>query len=125
MFFDRTIYGPGRTPRSRVVLARPGVDYTPAEVEKIQDLAECSAEPTEKPTESIFGGELPPPETPLPVVGPTAGEPDPGESESDPGESGGVGEVTHVGGGWFELPNGDRIRGREEAEAALAGLTEG
>lgn len=27
-----------------------------------------------------------------------------------------------VGGGWYELPNGERVRGRDEAEVALAGL---
>jgi len=30
--------------------------------------------------------------------------------------------VTHVGGGWFSLPNGEKIRGREQAEVQLAKL---
>lgn len=30
-------------------------------------------------------------------------------------------KVNHVGGGWYELPNGERIQGKEEAEKALRG----
>lgn len=30
---------------------------------------------------------------------------------------------THVGGGWYELSNGERVQGRDEAEAAEAALT--
>lgn len=30
-------------------------------------------------------------------------------------------EIRHVGGGWYELPDGQRVHGREAAEAVLAG----
>jgi len=30
-------------------------------------------------------------------------------------------EVKHVGAGWYELPNGERVRGKEAAERALKG----
>lgn len=33
-----------------------------------------------------------------------------------------AGSLKPLGGGWYELPNGERIRGREDAEAALAAL---
>lgn len=29
--------------------------------------------------------------------------------------------LKHVGGGWYELPSGDRVQGREAAEKALRG----
>ena len=32
------------------------------------------------------------------------------------------GVITSVGGGWYVLPNGDRVRGRDAAEQALAAL---
>ena len=31
-------------------------------------------------------------------------------------------QVVHVGGGWYELPNGERVQGKEDALAALAEL---
>lgn len=32
------------------------------------------------------------------------------------------GSIKHTGGGWYELPNGEKIQGKEEALEALAGL---
>jgi len=29
------------------------------------------------------------------------------------------GELKHTGGGWYELPNGEKVQGKEEAQAAL------
>lgn len=29
-------------------------------------------------------------------------------------------EIRHVGGGWYELPNGERVHGKDAAEAAVA-----
>jgi len=40
------------------------------------------------------------------------------KEESDKG-------IKHTGGGWYELPNGEKIQGKEEAEAALAELESG
>ena len=31
-------------------------------------------------------------------------------------------EIEHVGGGWYELPNGEKVQGKEAALAALAAL---
>lgn len=31
-------------------------------------------------------------------------------------------EVKHVGGGWYELPNGEKIKGKEAAEKAALEL---
>jgi hypothetical protein len=31
----------------------------------------------------------------------------------------------HVGQGWYELPNGDKVRGREAADEAFAALNQG
>jgi hypothetical protein len=31
-------------------------------------------------------------------------------------------QAKHVGGGWYELSNGDRVQGKEEAAAAEAAL---
>lgn len=28
-------------------------------------------------------------------------------------------EIKHTGGGWYELPNGEKVKGKEEAEKAL------
>lgn len=33
-------------------------------------------------------------------------------------------EIKHVGGGWYELPNGDKVQGRDEALEALKSLNE-
>jgi len=30
-------------------------------------------------------------------------------------------EPKHVGGGWYELPSGERVKGKEEAIAAMGG----
>ena len=30
--------------------------------------------------------------------------------------------IKHVGGGWYELPNGERVRGKAAAEAALENM---
>jgi hypothetical protein len=32
------------------------------------------------------------------------------------------GPLKHVGAGWYELPNGERVRGKEKAEEALEAL---
>lgn len=34
-------------------------------------------------------------------------------------------EIKHVGGGYYELPNGDKVKGKDEASAALAALKVG
>lgn len=34
------------------------------------------------------------------------------------------GPLKHVGAGWYELPNGDRVRSKEKAEEALKALQE-
>lgn len=31
----------------------------------------------------------------------------------------------HIGGGWYELPNGEKVRGKEEAEEAMERLGDG
>lgn len=33
--------------------------------------------------------------------------------------------LNHVGAGWYELPNGERVRGKEAAQEALAALEAG
>lgn len=33
-------------------------------------------------------------------------------------------QIKHVGGGWYELPNGEKIKGKDEALAALKELEE-
>lgn len=33
-----------------------------------------------------------------------------------------LGSAKHVGGGWYELSNGDRVQGKDAAEAAQAKL---
>lgn len=33
--------------------------------------------------------------------------------------------IKHTGGGWYELPNGEKVQGKEEAEEALAALESG
>lgn len=33
--------------------------------------------------------------------------------------------IKHTGGGWYELPNGEKVQGKEEAEQALAKLERG
>lgn len=35
-----------------------------------------------------------------------------------------VGDLKHVGGGYYELPNGERVKGKDEAVKALAELGE-
>ena len=30
-------------------------------------------------------------------------------------------ELRHLGGGWYELPNGEKVQGREEAQRRMAG----
>jgi len=30
-------------------------------------------------------------------------------------------DIKHVGGGWYELPNGEKVKGKDEALAALEG----
>jgi hypothetical protein len=30
-------------------------------------------------------------------------------------------EPKHIGGGWYELPNGERVKGKDEAYAAMGG----
>ncbi len=47
---------------------------------------------------------------------PVSVEPD---REEDPDS-----ELNHVGGGYYELPNGERIKGKEKAEKALADYLE-
>jgi hypothetical protein len=42
--------------------------------------------------------------------------------DAAPTEDAGAAAITHVGGGVFELPNGERVRGREDAEARMAEL---
>lgn len=37
-------------------------------------------------------------------------------------EGGQTSEPVHVGGGYYELPNGDKVKGKEEAIAALKEL---
>lgn len=34
-----------------------------------------------------------------------------------------AGRPVHVGGGWYELPNGDRVKGKQAAADAFAALT--
>lgn len=34
-------------------------------------------------------------------------------------EDGNESEPKHVGGGWYELPNGERVKGKDEAIAAM------
>ena len=46
-------------------------------------------------------------------------KPMPVEPEPVPGP-----EVVNVGGGYFELPNGERVKGKEKAEKALADYLE-
>lgn len=49
-------------------------------------------------------------------------KPKPGPSEtkpSEPSETKPKTELKHVGGGWYELPNGERVQGKEAAEEAL------
>ncbi len=31
-------------------------------------------------------------------------------------------EIKHVGGGWYQLPNGEKVQGKEEAQEALKEL---
>lgn len=34
-------------------------------------------------------------------------------------------DLKHVGGGWYLLPNGEKVQGKDEAVEALAGLNKG
>jgi len=34
-------------------------------------------------------------------------------------------KIKHVGGGWYELPNGEKVQGKEEANAALSEMKKG
>ena len=34
-------------------------------------------------------------------------------------------EIKHVGGGWYELPNGEKVKGKEEAQKVMAKLESG
>jgi hypothetical protein len=43
----------------------------------------------------------------------------PGNMASDPSIAD---EITHVGGGWYLLPNGEKVQGKEEAQEALKEL---
>lgn len=45
-----------------------------------------------------------------------------GEARDEAGSNGGQGgaqQLTQLGGGWWQLPSGERVQGRERAEAAL------
>ncbi len=42
------------------------------------------------------------------------------ETEETPAETPAP-ELRHVGGGWYELPSGERVKGKEEAIAAMNG----
>lgn len=52
---------------------------------------------------------------------PTQKAPPPNKALSAPSNKGGI---RHAGGGWYELPTGDKIRGEGAALAALAKMKE-
>ncbi len=81
---------------------RPGDIYTgdPDRLEYLQDLGYLGDVIEEPPAE-----ELPAEEAPEIVDVPAEEQPEP----------------RHVGGGWYELPDGTRVKGKEEALKALGG----
>lgn len=152
--FDRRVYGPGplRSPGSRVLLAIPGVDYPDDVAAEIRARAINLDRPAPDPAATVAD---PAEDTPVPdadglirrgngwyelpngdrvrghanalealaALDPAPdGSDDPEAEEPDDVDDPLAGDLKPLGGDWFELPNGERVRGREAAEEQLAGL---
>ena len=111
--FDGPPYLPGQEPQTPTPVAEPTPDQTPAPVQE--------SEPAAAPQE-------PTPTTPIEAANPAA------ETETTLGDvsadtprvkPSGV-TVEHVGGGWYEVRNGDvvleKVQGKENAERFAAGV---
>ncbi|MDZ7732207.1 MAG: hypothetical protein U5R31_03065 [Acidimicrobiia bacterium] len=128
MRVDRRIYGPHPKVRgARMLLAFEGQEMSVAEFESV--LAQAAGQSEAAPSHVVgdgrsrfvsgievvevdTSGEVQPVDDPEPVEG----------DEEDETETVGL---TPLGGGWYELPDGERVRGREAAEAALAEIEGG
>lgn len=100
MRFEERVYGPHPLVRgSRVLLAVPGRDYTDAEGQAIIAASGARAARTSaKVPETV--------EPVAPVAVPEASEADEEAETAGP---------RPLGGGWYELPDGSRVRGRDAA----------
>lgn len=90
-------------------LVREGELHSPPTQERAQQLIDggyLDPTPIDDPPEST-PGTAPPPTSPGSTDDPANGLPE---------------GLTHMGGGYYELPNGEKVRGKEKAIEALAAL---
>lgn len=112
-----------------MLLAFPGQELTPAEYESVLARAAGAAADSPPPGDRSgvvvvsagfdddAGADGATGEAVAPDGAAVADDPDAVTLDPDPVEGG---DIVHVGGGWWELPDGSRHRGRDEAEQALA-----
>lgn len=131
MQFDRVIYGPGPTPGSRTVLARPGKEYKGAKLKRIQDVLASKAEgdalelPPEDEGQAVNSEQV---QTETTELGQEnqgdAGTDDANGNTNEDEETGKeAGETPieetkpefpkHVGGGWWLTEDGRKVRKNE------------